>query len=82
MTLLDSFTKTKINDSEVAIVANFADSTTTTDIKIRLRIAPIRLMGLYIKTLWLIAKRDMSDEEKNTENGENEHERKQSKRVN
>ena len=79
LALLDSFTKTRINNEETAVIADFTATKTVTDIKIRILISPLRIIGLYIKALWLLIKEEASIEEKNTKNGERKDERKQSK---
>jgi len=70
LSLLESFTRTKINTGEVGVVADFAGSKTVADIKIRLLISPLRIAGLYLKTVWHLLKKRAASEEKNTENGE------------
>ena len=75
--LLEDHTKTKIDDRYVGVYADFCDTETAFDVKIRFSASPLRLLLVGAKALLLLFKTKDQNDDKN-KNGVNEHERKQS----
>lgn len=75
--LLESHTKTKIDDQSVGVIADFCETETEFDVKIRFSTTPMRLLGLGFKALLFLSKIKDENDDKN-KNGETKHERKQS----